>query len=290
MWRTTPTSRPSCRSARSSEVCRCPRGHAPPTQRSRVNDTNRLGTRGVAWRLVLGRCVGRTGRPADRRSRSRAALYRLRGRRGRCPLSYRIGRPRSCRVRALVWWGGGKPSSHAVDECRSPCLPGRVRQHRRRICPDRTPDLAPRGHRAGRSAVLLRSPLRPVDLLWRQSARDRRRHCAPAPSNGSGCRRHSRNSICPPHVPSTYIVCSRDGAIPPEAQFQMAQGLDRVVVWPTDHSPFLTRPGDVADLLELTLTARVPIRRQTSDSGRLGGYNVILRSPSRPRVCSPWIL
>jgi hypothetical protein len=38
----------------------------------------------------------------------------------------------------------------------------------------------------------------------------------------------------------------------------MAQGLDRVVVWPTDHSPFLTRPGDVADLLELTLTAEYP--------------------------------
>jgi hypothetical protein len=38
----------------------------------------------------------------------------------------------------------------------------------------------------------------------------------------------------------------------------MAQGLDRVVVWPTDHSPFFTRPGDVADLLELTLTAEYP--------------------------------
>ena len=60
----------------------------------------------------------------------------------------------------------------------------------------------------------------------------------------------------PRTVPSTYVVCSRDGAIPPEAQLQMAQGLDRVVVWPTDHSPFLTRPGDVADLLELTLHAR----------------------------------
>jgi pimeloyl-ACP methyl ester carboxylesterase len=57
-------------------------------------------------------------------------------------------------------------------------------------------------------------------------------------------------------VPSTYVACSRDGAIPPEAQFQVAQGLDRVVVRPTDHSPFLTRPGDVAYLLELTLTAK----------------------------------
>ncbi len=59
----------------------------------------------------------------------------------------------------------------------------------------------------------------------------------------------------PRAVPSTYIVCSRDGAIPPEAQWQMAQGLDRVVVWPTDHSPFLTRPADLADLLERTLDA-----------------------------------
>jgi pimeloyl-ACP methyl ester carboxylesterase len=59
----------------------------------------------------------------------------------------------------------------------------------------------------------------------------------------------------PRTIPSTYVVCSRDGAIPPEAQYQMAQGLDRVVVWPTDHSPFLTRPRDVADLLELTLLA-----------------------------------
>lgn len=62
----------------------------------------------------------------------------------------------------------------------------------------------------------------------------------------------------PRTIPSTYVVCSRDGAIPPEAQYQMAQGLDRVVVWPTDHSPFLTRPGDVADLLELTLHAEDP--------------------------------
>jgi pimeloyl-ACP methyl ester carboxylesterase len=59
----------------------------------------------------------------------------------------------------------------------------------------------------------------------------------------------------PRTVPSTYVVCSRDGALPPEAQYQMAKGLDRVVVWPTDHSPFLTRPGAVADLLASALGA-----------------------------------
>lgn len=59
----------------------------------------------------------------------------------------------------------------------------------------------------------------------------------------------------PPGLPSTYVVCTQDGAIPPEAQFQMAQGVGRVMEWPTDHSPFLTRPGDLADLLEETLTS-----------------------------------
>jgi hypothetical protein len=62
----------------------------------------------------------------------------------------------------------------------------------------------------------------------------------------------------PRSVPSTYVVCSRDGAVPPEAQWQMAQGLDHVVVWPTDHSPFLTRPGDLADLLQRAVPAGHP--------------------------------
>jgi pimeloyl-ACP methyl ester carboxylesterase len=33
----------------------------------------------------------------------------------------------------------------------------------------------------------------------------------------------------PPAVPSTYVVCTRDGAISAEAQLQMAQGADRVI-------------------------------------------------------------
>lgn len=53
----------------------------------------------------------------------------------------------------------------------------------------------------------------------------------------------------PSAVPSTYVVCTRDGAIPPAAQLQMAKRVGRVIEWSTDHSPFLTRPGDLADLL-----------------------------------------
>jgi pimeloyl-ACP methyl ester carboxylesterase len=50
-------------------------------------------------------------------------------------------------------------------------------------------------------------------------------------------------------VPSTYVVCSNDGALPPEAQRWMAQRAEEVVEWPTDHSPFVTRPETVAELI-----------------------------------------
>src|SRR5207244_2209251 len=50
-------------------------------------------------------------------------------------------------------------------------------------------------------------------------------------------------------VPSTYVVCSNDGALPPEAQRWMAQRAEEVVEWSTDHSPFVTRPDAVAELV-----------------------------------------
>ena len=50
-------------------------------------------------------------------------------------------------------------------------------------------------------------------------------------------------------APSTYIICTNDKAIDPGAQRAMALHADEVIEWDTDHSPFLTRPGDIADLL-----------------------------------------
>jgi pimeloyl-ACP methyl ester carboxylesterase len=50
-------------------------------------------------------------------------------------------------------------------------------------------------------------------------------------------------------VPSTYIVCAKDNAISPVTQRFMAARASEIVEWDTDHSPFLTRPGDLADLL-----------------------------------------
>jgi pimeloyl-ACP methyl ester carboxylesterase len=50
-------------------------------------------------------------------------------------------------------------------------------------------------------------------------------------------------------TPSTYILCTSDKAISPSVQRTMAARADVVVEWETDHSPFLTRPEELADLL-----------------------------------------
>jgi pimeloyl-ACP methyl ester carboxylesterase len=49
--------------------------------------------------------------------------------------------------------------------------------------------------------------------------------------------------------PSTYVVCTEDRAIVPELQQLMAARATRVVEWPTSHSPFLSQPERVVDLL-----------------------------------------
>jgi pimeloyl-ACP methyl ester carboxylesterase len=49
-------------------------------------------------------------------------------------------------------------------------------------------------------------------------------------------------------VPATYVVCASDRAIQVSAQREMAMLAETVVEWPTDHSPFLTRPAAVAEL------------------------------------------
>ncbi len=48
---------------------------------------------------------------------------------------------------------------------------------------------------------------------------------------------------------STYAVCTLDNIVHPGLQRILAGRADRVVEWPTGHSPFLSRPDLVADLL-----------------------------------------
>ena len=50
--------------------------------------------------------------------------------------------------------------------------------------------------------------------------------------------------------PSTFVVCTLDEAIAVPLLRRMAKRATEVVEWETSHSPFLSRPDLVADLLE----------------------------------------
>ncbi|AKS32447.1 alpha/beta hydrolase [Mycolicibacterium goodii] len=57
-------------------------------------------------------------------------------------------------------------------------------------------------------------------------------------------------------IPSTYIVCEADNAIPVAKQEVFARNADEVVRLPTSHSPFLSRPAALAELITESLTER----------------------------------
>jgi len=52
-------------------------------------------------------------------------------------------------------------------------------------------------------------------------------------------------------IPSTYVVCADDLALPPDAQREWGKKrATEVIEWPTDHSPQHSRPDIVVELLE----------------------------------------
>lgn len=54
-------------------------------------------------------------------------------------------------------------------------------------------------------------------------------------------------------VGSTYVICTKDKAIPPEAQEAMSGRASRVTRMDASHSPFLSKPGALAHILRGTL-------------------------------------
>ena len=63
-------------------------------------------------------------------------------------------------------------------------------------------------------------------------------------------------------IPSTYVVCERDAAIPVRAQEAMAERAGRVLRMATAHSPFLSRPAQLAGVLRAELAlGREPVTR-----------------------------
>jgi pimeloyl-ACP methyl ester carboxylesterase len=57
-------------------------------------------------------------------------------------------------------------------------------------------------------------------------------------------------------IPATYVVCDNDLVMAPEYQRHMARNATQVVSLPTDHSPFLSAPQELARLLTVA-TRRV---------------------------------
>lgn len=51
-------------------------------------------------------------------------------------------------------------------------------------------------------------------------------------------------------VPSTYVVCERDAAVAPAIQEAMAARANAVARIDASHSPFLSRPGEVAAIVQ----------------------------------------
>ena len=60
------------------------------------------------------------------------------------------------------------------------------------------------------------------------------------------------------HVPSTYVICEHDGSITLDYMCAAAELNDHHVSWPTSHSPFLSRPELVIDLVDEIATKLTP--------------------------------
>ncbi|HET6873352.1 MAG TPA: alpha/beta hydrolase, partial [Acidimicrobiales bacterium] len=50
-------------------------------------------------------------------------------------------------------------------------------------------------------------------------------------------------------IPASYLICTDDRALLPAAQRRMAERAEEVWEWETDHSPFVTRPKELAELI-----------------------------------------
>jgi pimeloyl-ACP methyl ester carboxylesterase len=56
-------------------------------------------------------------------------------------------------------------------------------------------------------------------------------------------------------LPSTYVICERDNAVPPALQERMSARAGTVSRIDSSHSPFLSRPGEVTAIIQETLAA-----------------------------------
>jgi pimeloyl-ACP methyl ester carboxylesterase len=72
-------------------------------------------------------------------------------------------------------------------------------------------------------------------------------------------------------LPSTYVICEQDQAVPPPVQEAMASRAATVERVPSSHSPFLSRPDDVAAILRRALQRDDPAAVSARSSDRAYG-------------------
>jgi pimeloyl-ACP methyl ester carboxylesterase len=66
-------------------------------------------------------------------------------------------------------------------------------------------------------------------------------------------------------IPSTYVICEADNAIPVATQEAMAGRADDAVRLPTSHSPFLSQPAALADVIRTSLESLNCNERRTGE-------------------------
>lgn len=67
--------------------------------------------------------------------------------------------------------------------------------------------------------------------------------------------------------PVTYVICDEDQALRPAAQEQMAKRANNIHRLPSSHSPMLSRPAEVAQVI-------ADAEMQVSDGGGLRVGNI----------------
>ena len=119
---------------------------------------------------------------------------------------------------------------------------------------------------AGESGAILGGPAAPVNGVVRQTTSIRREHareylyadCTREDSDWAtgllvrqqpGHGRGVPDRIGWQTVESTYVMCEQDMALSPELQEGMARRCTNALSLPSGHSPFISRPGQLAEMI-----------------------------------------
>ena len=175
------------------------------------------------------RLRARRARRDRRRRRARRALLRRRGRSARRACT-RASRTSCTSPRSRSRWGSRRRRTRSTGGDGRSELDAAIRVRRRRAH-DRS-----RAARSPRSSTTARR-------RSRAAAVERLRPQSLAALGGKVTAAAWREK------PATYVVCTDDRALPVALQRSNAARVGNSIDWPTSHSPFLSRPELVADLL-----------------------------------------